>query len=86
MTEPAVRWLTEPEMLAWQSLVRATTGLLAMLDNDLRAEHGLTFGDYEVSPDTHRNARTASIVSASAEFLSGRYPFTRANRSATPPG
>ena len=48
MTEPAVRWLTEPEMLAWRSLLHATTGLLAMLDNDLRAEHGLTFGDYEV--------------------------------------
>jgi DNA-binding MarR family transcriptional regulator len=48
MSEPAVRWLTEPEMLAWRSLLHATTGLLAMLDNDLRAEHGLTFGDYEV--------------------------------------
>lgn len=48
MSEPAERWLTEPEMLAWRNLVRATTGLLSMLDNDLRAEHGLTFGDYEV--------------------------------------
>ena len=48
MSEPAVQWLTEPEMLAWRNLVHATTGLLSMLDNDLRAEHGLTFGDYEV--------------------------------------
>ena len=32
------------------------------------------------------NARTASIVSASAAVLSGRYRSTRANRSATPPG
>src|SRR5712692_3767300 len=35
MTEPAVRWLTEPEMLAWRNLVHATTGLLAMLDNEV---------------------------------------------------
>ena len=35
-------------MRAWQGLVRATTGLLATLDNELRAEHGLTLGDYEV--------------------------------------
>ncbi len=32
------------------------------------------------------NARTASIVSACAGSLSGRYRTTRANRSATPPG
>src|SRR5262249_55537799 len=31
-------------------------------------------------------ARTVSIVSASAGDLSGRYPFRRAKRSATPPG
>jgi hypothetical protein len=31
-------------------------------------------------------ARTASMVSASAGVLSGRYRSTRANRSATPPG
>jgi len=32
------------------------------------------------------SARTASIVSASATVLSGRYRSTRANRRATPPG
>ena len=32
------------------------------------------------------SARNASIVSASLASLSGRYRFTRANRSATPPG
>jgi hypothetical protein len=31
-------------------------------------------------------ARTASMVSASAGVLSGRYRTTRAKRSATPPG
>ena len=48
MTEVEVRWLTEPEMLAWRGLVQASTGLLAMLDNELQAEHGLSLGDYEV--------------------------------------
>jgi len=48
MREPEPRWLSEPEMLAWKNLVRATTGLLAVLDNELQAEHGLSLGDYEV--------------------------------------
>lgn len=41
-------WLTEPEMLAWQRLVQATTGVLAVLDVELQAEHDLNLGDYEV--------------------------------------
>ena len=48
MSEPEARWLTEPEMLAWRALVRSTTGLLAVLDNELQREHGLSLGDYEV--------------------------------------
>jgi DNA-binding MarR family transcriptional regulator len=48
MNEPEVQWLTEPEMLAWRGLVQAATALLAVLDNELQAEHGLTMGDYEV--------------------------------------
>ncbi len=48
MSEPEVRWLTEPEMLAWRGLVRSTTSLLAVLDNELQAGHGLSLGDYEV--------------------------------------
>src|SRR5262245_15929932 len=48
MSAPEPRWLNEPEMRAWQTLVSTTTGLLAVLDNELRAAHGLTLGDYEV--------------------------------------
>jgi DNA-binding MarR family transcriptional regulator len=48
MSEPEVRWLTEPEMLAWLSLVEATTSVLAVLDNELQAEHDLSLGDYQV--------------------------------------
>jgi DNA-binding MarR family transcriptional regulator len=35
-------------MLAWRSLVHASTGILAVLDNELQAAHGLSLGDYEV--------------------------------------
>jgi len=48
MAPPGPRWLTEPEMQAWRRLVTSTTGLLAVLDNELQAEHGLSLGDYEV--------------------------------------
>ena len=41
-------WLTEPEMRAWRALISSTTGLLAVLDNELQAAHGLSLGDYEV--------------------------------------
>jgi len=47
MNEPEVRWLNQPEMLAWKGLVSTTTGLLAVLDNELQAAHGLSLGDYE---------------------------------------
>ncbi len=47
MTEEP-RWLTEPEMRAWRTLISTTTGLLATLDGELQAAHGLTLGDYEV--------------------------------------
>lgn len=46
--ETRVRWLTEPEMRAWRALITTTTGLLATLDNELQAEHGLSLGEYEV--------------------------------------
>lgn len=48
MSEPETRWLTEPEMDAWRSLIQASTGILAMLDNELQAEHSMSVGDYEV--------------------------------------
>jgi DNA-binding MarR family transcriptional regulator len=48
MAEPRTRWLSEPEMRAWRALLEASTGLLAILDNELQAEQGLTLGEYEV--------------------------------------
>ena len=38
----------QPELRAWQTLIDVTTGVMATLDNELRAEHGLSIGDYEV--------------------------------------
>lgn len=46
--ETQVRWLNEAEMQAWRGLIQTTTGLLAVLDNELQAAHGLSLGDYEV--------------------------------------
>src|SRR5580765_6290371 len=48
MAERAPRWLSEPEMRSWRALIDVTTGVLATLDNELRAEHGLSLGEYEV--------------------------------------
>ena len=33
---------------AWRALIDVTTGVLATLDGELRAEHGLSLGEYEV--------------------------------------
>jgi DNA-binding MarR family transcriptional regulator len=41
-------WLSEPEQRSWRTLIDVTTGVLATLDNELRAEHGLSLGEYEV--------------------------------------
>ena len=46
--ESDANWLTAPEMRAWQRFIQSSTGLLAMLDNELQAEHALSLGDYEV--------------------------------------
>ncbi len=43
-----VRWLEPDEQAAWRALLRATLGLVDRLDDELRAEHDLSFGDYEI--------------------------------------
>jgi len=42
------RWLSDAEQRSWRTLISVTTGVLATLDNELRAEHGLSLGEYEV--------------------------------------
>ena len=46
--EQIPRWLTPPEMRAWQALLDVSTGVLATLDGELQREHGLSLGEYEV--------------------------------------
>jgi DNA-binding MarR family transcriptional regulator len=40
--------LSELELHAWQALLHAHHEIVNTLDAELRAEHGLTFGDYDV--------------------------------------
>jgi DNA-binding MarR family transcriptional regulator len=47
-TDAGVQWLSEPEMAAWRALITTTTGLLAVLDQELQAAHGLSLAEYEV--------------------------------------
>ena len=35
-------------MRAWRALIDVSTGVMATLDAELRAEHGLSLGEYEV--------------------------------------
>ncbi len=55
-------------MRAWRALVSSSTALLAVLDNELQAEHGLTLGEYEVlvrlseAPD--RSIRMSELAAA----------------------
>jgi DNA-binding MarR family transcriptional regulator len=63
-----VRWLDEQEMRAWRSFVTASAALLAKLDRELEAEHGLSLGEYEVlaflSESPERRRRMTDLADA----------------------
>ena len=44
----APRWLSDSEMRAWRAFIGNAVALLAVLDNELEARHGMSLGDYEV--------------------------------------
>ena len=44
----APRWLSDSEIRAWRAFIGNAVALLAVLDNELEARHGLSLGDYEV--------------------------------------
>lgn len=48
MGAPPVRWLDELEMEAWLGLLTTHSALMAALDSELRAAHGLSLPEYEV--------------------------------------
>ena len=40
--------LDEDELRAWQALLHAHHDVIEVLDRELRQEHGISFGDYDV--------------------------------------
>ena len=42
------RWLEGDEVRLWRAFIEVASVLLADLDGELQADHGLTLGDYEV--------------------------------------
>jgi DNA-binding MarR family transcriptional regulator len=44
----AAAWLTTEEMTAWRTYIETYSDLIAAIERDLAAEHGLTLGDYQV--------------------------------------
>ena len=44
----ATAWLTTEEMTAWRTYIETYSDLIAAIEHDLAAEHGLTLGDYQV--------------------------------------
>src|SRR5947207_3372572 len=48
MSDKRVQWLDELEMGTWLSLLGFHTRLMAALDAELLATHGLSLADYEV--------------------------------------
>ena len=47
-TQRRPKWLSEAEQRAWRALIRVTSGVMATLDGELRIEHGISLGEYEV--------------------------------------
>jgi DNA-binding MarR family transcriptional regulator len=71
----AIEWLDDVEARAWRALVVASTRLKAVLDAELMATHGLSFGDYEVlvvlSESPERRLRMSELAELLALSPSG---------------
>jgi DNA-binding MarR family transcriptional regulator len=65
-TDRRPRWLTDAEMQAWRALMEVTTGVMATLDGELRSEHALSLGEYEVlvllSEDPDHSSRMTDLA------------------------
>ncbi len=48
MTERETRWLDAPQQRSWRALVVGTTLLMDRLDDDLRAQFGISLTEYEI--------------------------------------
>jgi DNA-binding MarR family transcriptional regulator len=65
-TQKRPKWLSEAEQRSWRTLIEVTTGVMATLDGELRAEHGLSLGEYEVlvvlSEEPERSMRMTDLA------------------------
>ncbi|HET7328264.1 MAG TPA: MarR family transcriptional regulator [Nocardioidaceae bacterium] len=48
MANKKTRWLNTGQQRAWRAYMLGTTQLMAQLDRDLNAEHGLSLPEYEI--------------------------------------
>src|ERR1700741_3330775 len=69
MTPTETRWLAAAQQASWRAFIVGSTLLMDTLDRELRAEHGISLGEYEIlvrlseSPDhTLRMAKIAESM------------------------
>lgn len=74
ITRTDTPWLTPEQQLIWRALLGGITVLLDQLDRDLRTQHDLSMGEYEIlvrlseAPD--RSIRMAELAAAVAHSRS----------------
>jgi DNA-binding MarR family transcriptional regulator len=66
MSAEEPRWLNGEQQAAWRAYILGTTLLMDTLDRELRTEHGLSLGEYEIlvrlSESPGRTMRMAQIA------------------------
>lgn len=71
---PETRWLTPPQQRDWRAFVDGSVRLLDVLDQALKAGHGLSMAEYEVlvrlseAPD--KNLRMAQLAAEASQSRS----------------
>ncbi len=71
-------WLTQEQQVIWRAFLGGITVLMDQLDRDLRTQHDLSLGEYEIlvrlseAPD--RSFRLAELAAAVAQSRSGGPP------------
>ncbi len=70
-----IAWLNEVEMRAWRGMLSAHAQLYGKLDEELVAEHGITFAEYEVLVHTSEgedgSIRMSTLADAALVSRSG---------------
>ncbi len=71
---PETRWLSPPQQRDWRAFVDGSVRLLDVLDQSLKAGHGLSMAEYEIlvrlseAPD--RNLRMAQLAAEASQSRS----------------